>query len=64
MQEKFTSKIEKHQKSLQNVYFYAEKVYIFEEKVYIFKKKVYIFDKTVYIIYQKNAKKFTKCKPL
>ena len=56
MQEKFTSKIEKHQKSLQNVYFYAEKVYIFEEKVYIFKKKVYIFDKSLHHLSEKCKK--------
>jgi hypothetical protein len=34
------------------------------KKVYFQAKKVYIFEEKVYIIYQKNAEKFTHCKPM
>ena len=42
----------------------AKKVYFQAKKVYFEAKKVYIFEEKVYIIYQKNAEKFTLCKPM
>ena len=55
-------------KRRKKVYIDAKKVYIrgykAAKKVYIDAKKVYIFDKKVYNIYQKIAKKFTRCKPV
>ena len=56
-------------KTAEKVYINAEKAYIVAEKVYIlakkgvhFCKKKLNFPQKVYIIYQKNTKKFTKCK--